>query len=85
MKTNIGENQYREKPVQDFKGQLRNDFELRNDFKTRNDNTLSGERSVWECVINEEYMTNHQGNLHRRQGKLHQYMTGQVAPTVRAT
>lgn len=55
VKTNIGKNQYREKPIQDFKGQLRNDnilnndFELRNDFKTRNDNTLSGERAVCEC------------------------------------
>lgn len=28
---------------------------LNRDYK----NTLSGERSAWECVINEEYMTNH--------------------------
>lgn len=54
-KTNIGKNQYREKPVQDFKRQLsndnilNNDFKLRNDFKTKKDNTLSGERAVSEC------------------------------------
>ncbi len=52
VKTNTGENQDREKPVQVFKRQLSNDnilnnnFELSNNFKTKKeDNTLSVERA----------------------------------------
>ena len=50
-----------------------NAYKLNKDkLNTKDKNiTLSGERSVWERAINEEYMTNHQSNLHRQQGKLH--------------
>lgn len=49
-KTYIGENQYREKPVQDYKRQLRNDFKLSTDFELINDrNTNSAYSADCEC------------------------------------
>lgn len=49
-KTYIGENQYREKPVQDSKRQLRNDFKLSTDFELINDkNTNSAYSADCEC------------------------------------